>query len=112
MKTAKIKRGKISLPQTLFPIDLVKGIILAIEKRAGGLFHISGKEQLTPYDMALKTAAYFELDETLITKVDASSFTQPAKRPPITGFDITKAKEVLGYQPISFEEGLRVMYPR
>lgn len=91
--------------------DLIKGIILAIEKRAGGVFHISGKDRLTPYEMAIKTAAYFGLDEGLINKVDASSFTQPARRPPITGFDITKAREVLGYEPLSFEEGLAAMYP-
>ena len=92
--------------------DLVKGILLAIEKRAGGVFHISGKDQLTPYDMAKKTAAYFKLDDRLINKVDASSFTQPAKRPPITGFDISKARDVLGYEPLSFEEGLKAMYPQ
>jgi len=31
---------------------------------------------------------------------------QPAKRPPITGFDITKAQTELGYEPHSFEEGI------
>lgn len=90
--------------------DLVKGIMLAIEKRAGGVFHIAGKDRLTPFDMALKTAAFFGLDHSLIKKVDASMFSQPARRPPITGFDISKAREVLGFEPLSFEEGLKAMY--
>ncbi len=89
--------------------DLAKGIVLIAEKKATGLFHISGKDFLTPYDMAIATADYLHLDKTLIEKVDASVFTQPAKRPATTGFIIDKAKEVLGYDPVSFREGLQKM---
>lgn len=87
--------------------DLARGICLVIEQGATGVFHISGKDKLSPYDMALQTAVLCKLDETLIEKVDAVSFTQPAKRPPKTGFNITKAREQLGFEPVSFEEGLR-----
>jgi dTDP-4-dehydrorhamnose reductase len=31
---------------------------------------------------------------------------QPAKRPPKTGFDLTKAKNELGYNPKTLEETL------
>ena len=62
---------------------------------------------LTPYEMALETANYLGLDTSLIEKVDASVFTQPAKRPAKTGLDITKARDELGYEPLSFREGLR-----
>ncbi len=89
--------------------DLAKGIVLIAEKKATGLFHISGKDFLSPYDMAIATADYLHLDKTLIEKVDASVFTQPAKRPATTGFIIDKAKEVLGYDPVSFREGLQKM---
>ena len=89
--------------------DLAKGILLIAEKKAVGLFHISGKDFLSPYDMAIITADYLHLDKTLIEKVDASVFTQPAKRPATTGFVIDKAKEVLGYSPLSFTEGLQKM---
>ncbi|MFT3934219.1 MAG: SDR family oxidoreductase [Chitinophagaceae bacterium] len=89
--------------------DLVKGILLVIEKNATGAYHISGKDTLTPYDMAMQTAQYCGLNSNLIEKVDASVFTQPAKRPPKTGFDISKARKELGYEPISFKEGLEKM---
>ena len=89
--------------------DLAKGILLIAEKKAVGLFHISGKDFLSPYDMAIITADYLHFDKTLIEKVDASVFTQPAKRPATTGFVIDKAKEVLGYSPLSFTEGLQKM---
>jgi len=87
--------------------DLAKGIVSIIEKKATGIFHLSGKDILTPYQMATKTAEYLGLKSSLIKKVTAANFTQPAKRPPRTGFIIDKARKELGYEPISFEEGLK-----
>ena len=87
--------------------DLATGIVLVIEKKANGIFHLSGKDILTPYQMAIKTADYLGKDRSLIKKVTAADFTQPAKRPPRTGFIIDKARIQLGYEPISFEEGLK-----
>ena len=91
--------------------DLVKGVELTMLSGSTGIFHISGEEVFTPYDMAMSTVAHFNLDGNLITKVDASVFSQPGKRPLKTGFNIEKAKRLLGYQPISFLEGMRKMYP-
>jgi dTDP-4-dehydrorhamnose reductase len=87
--------------------DLAKGIIKIVEQKAEGIFHLSGKDTLTPYDMAMQTADFFKLDKKLIERVDASSFTQPGRRPPKTGFIIEKARMELGYEPVSFEEGLK-----
>lgn len=89
--------------------DLAMGCFLTAKKGATGVFNISGGEMLTPFDMAKKTAEYFNLDFSLVTKVDASTFSQLAKRPPKTGFILDKAKEVLGYQPHTFEEGIKIL---
>lgn len=89
--------------------DLAMGCFLIASKKAEGVFNISGKDLLTPYDMAMKTAEYFDLDKSLIAKADASTFSQTAKRPPKTGFIIDKAKEVLGYTPCSFDEGIAIV---
>lgn len=89
--------------------DLAKGCALIAEKRAEGVFHISGKDMLTPYDMAIATADFFGLNQSLIEEVDGSIFTQPAKRPAKTGFILDKAKRELGYEPVSFEEGLAIL---
>lgn len=89
--------------------DLAEGCLLVARKKAEGIWHISGKDMLTPYDMAIKTADFFGLDKSLINKTDSSRFTQPAKRPPKTGFIIDKAAEQLGYQPHSFEEGIALL---
>ena len=87
--------------------DLAAGIVTIIEKRAKGIYHLSGKEQRTPYEMAIETASYLGLDSSLIKKVTAAEFSQPAKRPLKTGFIIDKAIKELGYSSISFREGLK-----
>ena len=89
--------------------DLAMGCLLIAEQKAGGIWNISGEEMLTPYEMAIATASYFELDQSLIERVDSTIFTQPAKRPPRTGFIIEKAKKQLGYEPHSFREGLKLL---
>jgi dTDP-4-dehydrorhamnose reductase len=87
--------------------DLVDGIVTIIVKRSTGIFHLSGEEVFTPYRMACAVARHLEMDESLVKRVTADNFQQPAKRPGRTVFDLSKAKRELGYQPVSFEEGLR-----
>ncbi|WP_373497344.1 NAD(P)-dependent oxidoreductase [Aquiflexum sp.] len=89
--------------------DLAEGCILIVKKGETGIFNISGKDFLTPYQMAIQTANYFGLDKSLITEVDSTLFTQPAKRPPRTGFIIDKAKNELGYSPKTFTEGIGIL---
>lgn len=92
--------------------DLVKGIILALEKPADGIFHIAGKENLTPFDMGIQTARHLHLNSKLIEKVDTKSFPQAGVRPLKTGFKIDKARTELGYEPMSFGESLDFMYDK
>lgn len=89
--------------------DLAIGCYLIAEKEAEGTFNISGKDLLTPYEMAMMTADYFELDKSLITEANSTTFTQPAKRPARTGFILDKPRERLGYEPRSFREGIEIL---
>ena len=89
--------------------DLAMGCYLIAQKQAEGIFNICGKELLTPYQMAIKTADFFNLDTASMQRADASGFQQTAKRPPKTGLIIEKAKEVLGYEPHSFDEGIGIV---
>ncbi len=89
--------------------DLAMGCYLAAKKNARGIYHISGKDFMTPFDIAIATAEFFNLDKSLIVPADSTTFTQPAKRPAKTGFIIDKAKSELGYEPHSFKEGLAVL---
>src|SRR4051812_45129016 len=87
--------------------DLSKGILLAIKRKATGIFHISGKDSLTPWHIALQTARYLNLDENLISPVNATTFSQPGRPPLKPGFDISKARKERGFEPMACDEGLR-----
>jgi dTDP-4-dehydrorhamnose reductase len=89
--------------------DLAHGCWLIAQQEAEGIFNISGKDLLTPYEMAMQTAEYFGLDKSLIIKTDASKFSQAAVRPPRTGFIIDKARQILGYEPHTFQEGIAIL---
>jgi dTDP-4-dehydrorhamnose reductase len=89
--------------------DLAMGCYLAAKKKAKGIFNISGKDYLSPYDIAIRTADFFKLDKSLIKESDSVKFKQPARRPAKTGFLIDKARKELGYEPHSFEEGLQIL---
>jgi dTDP-4-dehydrorhamnose reductase len=87
--------------------DLAAAIVAIIEKRANGIYHISGEDVLTPYQMAIQAAEFLNLDKSLLKKVVAADMPQLAIRPLKTGFNINKAKKELGYKPTSFKEGLK-----
>lgn len=89
--------------------DLAMGCWLIVKHHAQGIFHISDQDVYTPYDMAMLTAEHFGLDKGLIERTDGNAFSQPARRPPRTGFIIEKAKKELGYQPHTFAEGIALL---
>jgi dTDP-4-dehydrorhamnose reductase len=89
--------------------DLAAGCLLAALQKAQGIYHISGNDYMSVYEIALRTADFFHLDKSLIKPTDSTTFTQPAKRPMKTGFIIDKARKTLGYEPHSFEEGLTIV---
>jgi dTDP-4-dehydrorhamnose reductase len=89
--------------------DLATGCCLVSKKKAAGIYHISGKDLLTPYDMATRTADFFGLNKSLIEATTSDVFKQPARRPLKTGFSVEKARRELGYSPHSFDEGLAVV---
>jgi dTDP-4-dehydrorhamnose reductase len=86
--------------------DLANALAEMIRKESPGIFHISGNDVLTPYQMAVAAAGQVGLDGRMIIPVTAETFQQPALRPPITGFDLTKAATELSYTPTSFANGL------
>ncbi len=107
-KPIKVVNDQIRTP-TYIP-DLANGIIKAVEGQAKGIYHVSGDEIMTPYQMAIEVARFLKLDEELITPVDATTFTQPGKRPQRTGFHIKKAIDELGYAPTAFKTALAEIF--
>ncbi len=89
--------------------DLADGCILIADKGATGIYNISGKDFMSILDLANRVADYYKLNKELIKPSKSADIKQPAKRPPITGFIIDKAKRELGYNPHSFEEGIALL---
>jgi len=91
--------------------ELAKGILLMIEKKAAGIYHLSGEELMTPYEMALSVAKQYSLDETLIKPISSASLNEVAQRPARTGFVTDKAKNELGFSHCSFKKALSLIKP-
>lgn len=89
--------------------DLAQGALLVATQRAQGIFNISGPDFMSIYQLVEAVAKYFGLSMANVDKVNSSMLNQPAMRPPRTGFDISKAIQILGYRPHSLEEALEII---
>ncbi|MCE2757590.1 MAG: SDR family oxidoreductase [Bacteroidota bacterium] len=107
-KPIKVVADQIRTP-TFIP-DLTKAIIDTSEKGSQGVYHISGSEVLSPYEMSLIIAKKLGLDAGLIQPVDANSFTQIGRRPLKTGFIIEKAIKDINFCPTPFDQALDIIF--
>ena len=89
-----------------YALDLAKGCLSIVEKEKSGVFHLSGKDLMSIIELVYRVADYYGLDKSTINPIKSAVLNQAAKRPPYTGFNLTKANELLDYDPLSFEEGL------
>jgi dTDP-4-dehydrorhamnose reductase len=89
--------------------DLAACCLLAAEKDAYGVYHVSGKDMMSVADLVYTVADFWRLDKNLITELSSASLNEKDKRPMRTGFVLDKAIKELGYAPHSFAEGLAMM---
>jgi dTDP-4-dehydrorhamnose reductase len=89
--------------------DLAQACVLAVEKRALGVFNASGKDIMSILEMVERMADFYGCDKSIINRISTATLNQKAKRPPKTGFILDKSREILGYEPHSFEEGLAIV---
>ncbi len=89
--------------------DLAEACISVVLKNATGIYHVSGRETMCMLDIVKMVADYFHLDSSYINPVSSAQLNQPAKRPPVTGFIITKAMRDLNFHPHTFIEGLSIV---
>jgi len=90
--------------------DLCKGIAAMIQKNVTGIYHLAGSEIISPYQMAFTVADILNLDKDLIENVTSETFHEPIVRAKKSGLIFAKAQLELGYQPISFTEGVRLSF--
>ena len=84
--------------------DLAWACLEICKKQKMGIYHISGEETLSIYAIVERIAKYYSLPMANVKKVKSNTLNQPAQRPPITGFDLSKAKKDLGYLPTPLEK--------
>ena len=89
--------------------DLADACILAIKKRAKGVYNVSGKDIMSILEMVERMADFYGFDKSIIKRISTTALNQKAKRPFRTGFILDKAINELDYQPHSFEEGLAIV---
>ena len=105
-KSAKVVYDQFRTP-TLAE-DLAMGCFLAADQKAQGIFNIAGKDYVSIIELVEKVANMYHFSTENIETVSSDTLNQPAKRPPITGLNIQKAQEELGYEPHSLEEGIKI----
>ncbi|HMI03355.1 MAG TPA: SDR family oxidoreductase, partial [Pedobacter sp.] len=66
--------------------DLADACLLAVEKEAQGIYHISGKDMMSIAELVGRVADYWHLDKSLIREISSASLNQKARRPVKTGF--------------------------
>lgn len=87
--------------------DLANGVYLIENSKSEGVFNISGKDFMNIYELVERVAKHFNLSMENVSKIKSDTLNQAAKRPPVTGFDLTKSRNILGYVPHTFEEGIQ-----
>jgi len=87
--------------------DLAWACIRICTLNKTGLYHISGPETMSIYDLVLRIANFYGFSKDSLSKTDSLSLNQKAKRPPKTGFDLQKAQSELLYKPKTLEETLK-----
>jgi dTDP-4-dehydrorhamnose reductase len=93
-----------------FVIDICKGIEKIIAQKKQGTYHLAGKDLLSPYQMAIAVANFLKLNAALIENVTSETFTEPVQRAKRSGLKIDKARILMGYEPVSFEEGIQLTF--
>lgn len=89
--------------------DLAMACKLVVEKKAFGVYNVSGKDIMSIFEMIGRMADFYNCSKANINRISSDTLNQKAKRPPKTGFILDKAINELGYKPHSFEQGLQIL---
>jgi dTDP-4-dehydrorhamnose reductase len=88
--------------------DLASASLALVEKKKRGTYHAVGSTFLNRYEWALKIAAAFGMDASLVVPIDSSRLNLPARRP-----NVRLSNELLvrasGVEMKTVEQGLAAM---
>jgi dTDP-4-dehydrorhamnose reductase len=83
--------------------DLAWGCLEICRRNKIGIFHLCGPELMAVNEIVFRIAKHLGKSTENVEIISSTTLNQPAKRPPRTGFDLTKSKEELGYNPQTLE---------
>jgi len=89
--------------------DLAYGCMEIVLRKQSGIFHLSGPQTLAVSEIVRRIARYLNVSENCINEISSHTLNQAAKRPPKTGFDLTKAATLLDYKPHVLEDTLGLL---
>ncbi|MBI3237923.1 MAG: SDR family oxidoreductase [Flavobacteriia bacterium] len=89
--------------------DLAYGCVEIVKRQQTGIFHFSGPETLAIDQLVKRVAAYLGIENPPIETISSDTLNQAAKRPPKTGFDLSKSLLFLDYKPKTLEESLGIL---
>ncbi len=110
-KDALAKGDKLSIIDDQFRAptwasDLAWACLEICKHNEKGIYHISGPETMSIFEIVSRIANHFSSSTENLSRSNSKDLNQPAKRPPKTGFNLSKAKRVLAYAPKTLEETL------
>lgn len=89
-----------------FADSLAEFILKLYEKDEIGLFHVTGKECISRYDLSIEIANMFGLNKLLITPIITAQLNQVANRPSCVNMSVEKAERATGLSALTVTEGL------
>jgi len=89
--------------------DLSNGLYKLIRQREFGLYHISGNESISRYDLALKIAEIFGLNAELIEEITTEDLQQKAIRPVNSSFTLNKFINRTRWETHGITDGLNLL---
>jgi dTDP-4-dehydrorhamnose reductase len=88
--------------------DIALAVDTLIKKDVKGIYHTTGSQKLSRYDMAIRFAKVLGFDTNLINEVSSEDLNFAAKRPRDSSLSTDKLKKE-GITMHSFDDGLKIM---
>ena len=89
--------------------DLAWGCLEICRRDKKGIFHLCGPELMAVNEIVFRIAKHLGKSTENVEIISSSTLNQPAKRPPRTGFDLSKSRSELGYNPKTIEETITIL---
>jgi dTDP-4-dehydrorhamnose reductase len=89
--------------------DLAYACLEICRRSRKGIYHICGPETMSIFEIVMRIGAHFGYSTEQIARSSSLTLNQPAKRPPRTGFNLSKARKELDYNPKTLESTLDLL---